>query len=172
MTTLELPTRDTKVFWYLAVDGNLAQGSSGNLDLTEPVEFVALTNAYAPAGIGGEAIFLNVRLSVFRDNDEDMILELTPIVDDVDQDVIELELVGIAAPARSIHEVGLATYYPSAADPQIANALRGTTFQLEIRTRGAGESLAEAIDGRLVFEGLELEYDIVEEGRQAANADS
>lgn len=171
MSPLELPTRETKVFWYLGVDNNLALGSSGNLDLGDAVEFVALTNAYAPAGIGGEAIFVNLRLALFRDNAEDMVLEVTPVVDGVERDVIELALPGVAAPARSIHELGLAEYYPSALDPQIATALRGAWFQVEIRSLGPPESIG-VVDGQLVFEGLELEYEIVEEGRQAANADS
>lgn len=169
MSPLELPTREEKVFWYLGVDGNLARGSSGNLDLGEAVEFVALTNAYAPAGIGGEAIFVNLRLSLFRDNATDMVLDVVPIIDGIEQDLIELDLPGVAAPARSIHELGLASYFPSALDPQISTALRGTWFQAEIRSPGPPESVG-VVDGRFVFEGLELEFEVVEEGRQAANA--
>jgi len=168
MPDLTLPDRELKTFWYLGVDGQLAQGSDGNEDLGDAIEFVALSNAYAPAGIGGEAVFKNVYLSIFRDNTEDVLLEITPIIDEVEQDPIDLTLVGIASAARSVYELGLAVYYPSTADPQIATAQRGTWFQLEIRSVGAPESIGR-VDGRIVMEGLELEYEVEREGRQASN---
>jgi len=166
---VELPDRESKTFWYLAVDANLAQGSQGNQDLGESIEAVALTNAYAPAGIGGEAVFLNLRIAVFRDNAEDMELEVTPIVDGEEQDVIVLDLPAVASGARSIHELGLAVYYPSSADPQIATGMRGTWFQAELRTVGPPESIGR-VDGRLVVEGMDLEFSIEREGRAADNA--
>lgn len=169
MSPLELPSRIQKTFWYLGVDENLALGESGTTDLGEPIEFVALSAEYAPAGFGGEAIFTDLRLTLFRDNDEDMVLEVTPIVDGERQDPIDLELPAVAEPARAIHELGLANYHPSPEDPQYSTALRGTYFQVELRTPGAGESV-DLYNGRLVIEEVELEWDPVREGRSASNA--
>lgn len=167
---LELPDREVKVFWYLGVDDNLAQGGQGNLDLDDAIEFVAVTNAYAPAGIGGEAIFVAVRIALFRDNDEDMELDIIPIVDGTEEEEITLTLPGVTDPARSIHELQLVRYYPSSADPQIVNSPRGTWFQLDVRSVGPPESIGRT-DGRVVIEGVELEYEIVREGVTADNAD-
>lgn len=170
MSPLQLPDRDTKVYWYLGVDDQLAQGGQGNLDLDDAVEFVATTNAYAPAGIGGEAIFVALRIALFRDNDDDMQLDIVPVIDGEEGEEITLSLPGVAAPARSIHELALVKHYPSAADPQISLSPRGQWFQADVRSVAPPESVGRA-DGRLVIEGLELEYEIVREGVEASNAD-
>lgn len=170
MNPLQLPVRDVKVFWYLGIDDALAQGGQGNLDLTDAIEFVATTNAYAPAGIGGEAIFVALRIALFRDNDEDMELDIIPVVDGVEGEEIVLSLPGVAAPARSIHELHLVKYYPSSADPQIVNSPRGQWIQVDVRSVAPPESVGR-VDGRVVIEGLELEYEVVREGLEASNAD-
>lgn len=162
---LELPNRTVTVYWYLGVDDNPALGSQeGSDDLGTDIELVARTNAYAPYGVGGEGIFTNLYLTLFRSNDADLELSVVPIVDGVEQDAIQLIRPAVAEPTREVLEIGLATYYPSAADPQIANAMRGTWFQTEIRSVGTLPA------GRLIIEAVELEHEVVTEGKQAANA--
>jgi hypothetical protein len=162
---LELPTRAVTVYWYLAVADNLAMGGQESADdLGVPIELVAKSNQYAPAGIGGEAIFTNVYLTLFRSNADDLVLELTPIVDDVEQEPIEITRPAVAAPTREVLEIGLAVYYPSPADPQIATAMRGTWFQASLRSVGVLPA------GRLIIEGWEFEHELVTEGKAAVNA--
>lgn len=161
---LQLPTRDTRVHWYLGTDAALAKGGQGTDDLGTGYTFRAKTRSYAPAGIGGECIFTNLYISLLRSNTEDMTIEIVPIVDGVAQDAVALVLEAVAAPLREVHEVGLAVFYPSAANPQIATAMRGCWFQTEVRSSGAIPA------GRTVVEGIELEHEVVTEGRQASNA--
>lgn len=162
---LELPNRDVTVYWYLGTDDRLAQGGQeGADDLGVDIELVARTNTYAPDSIGGEAVWDNLYVTLRRSNDADLTLRFTPVVDDVDLDDIDVVLAAVAAPTREILEVGLASYYPSAADPQIATALRGTTFALEVRSVGTIPG------GRLIIEGIELEWDLATEGKEAENA--
>lgn len=176
---LQLPTRETTVYWYLCVgliNESLEEvallalgGQEVPDDLGEPIELVALSNEYAPAGIGGEAIFTNVYLTLFRSNDAELTLLLTPWVNGVAEETIEIVRPATAAPVREVLEIGLARYYPSALNPQIANAMRGTWFQAELRTP-ADESVAIMPDGRVIVEGWELEHELVTEGKEAVNA--
>jgi hypothetical protein len=176
---LQLPARTVTVFWYLAtglVDESLEETALGALggqedgdDLGELIELVALSNEYAPAGIGGEAIFTNVYITLLRSNTEELTLLLTPYVDGAAEDEIEIVRPATLVPIREILEVGLARYYPSAADPQIATAMRGTWFQADLRTP-AIESVATMPGGRLIIEGWELESEVVTEGKAAVNA--
>lgn len=162
--TLVLPSPTRTVFWFLGADGELALGASGVDDLGATLDALAETNAYAPAGIGGEAMFTNVYMSLFRDCTEDVTLIFTLIVDGVEEDPINLTIPGVASPARSVYEIGLSKPYPSAADPQILTAPRGQWVQLRVETSGG------LPDGRFVIEGLELEREIVTEGQGAINA--
>lgn len=164
MTALQLPSRETTVYWYLGTDDCLARGGLGTTDVGQAIGFRARTRSYAPAGIGGEVICTNVYLSMQRANTADLSLTVTPIVDGVEKDAIALVLEATDEPVREVHELGLAQLYPSAADPQIAVALRGCWFQLEVRASDAGAA------GRLVIEGVELEFETVTEGKQASNA--
>jgi hypothetical protein len=162
---LELPVREVTVFWYLAVDDNLAMGGQENADdLGADIELVAKTNAYAPAGIGGESIFTNVYLTLFRSNATQLELSLVPIVNGVEQDAIQIIRPAVLVPTREVLEIGLVVFYPSALDPQIATAMRGCWFELELRSVGT------IPDGRLIIEGIELEHEQVTEGKQAVNA--
>ncbi len=162
--TLQLPSRTRTVFWFLGTDGELALGASGVDDLGAVVDARAETNAYAPAGIGGEAIYTNVYMALMRDCTTDVTLQFTPIVDGTELAAIELTIPGVASPIRSTYEIGLAIPYPSAADPQIHTAPRGQWIQLRVETDGG------LPDGRFVIEGLELEFEVVTEGQEALNA--
>lgn len=167
MTHLELPTRDVTVYWYLGTDNELALGGQeDDDDLGTAIELVAHTNEYTPAGVGGEAIWTNIYMAYRCSNETDLTLRLTPFVDGEGKDSIDVVLAAVTSPTRHLVEVGLAEYYPSAADPQIANALRGTTFSLEIRSVGAIPV------GRLVIDGIEVEWALATEGKEAENASS
>lgn len=162
---LQLPTRETSVYWYLGVAAGLARGSvEGSSDLGTDIELVARTNEYLVAGIGGEAIFRNVYLALFRSNSDTLQLSVTPVVDGVEYEAIIIDLEAVANPTRETLEVGLAVLYPSVANPQIATALRGEKFALEIRSVGT------IPPGRFKIEGMELEWDVVTEGKEAVNA--
>lgn len=162
---LELPSRDVTVYWYLGTDDELALGAQeGESDLGTDIELVARTNEYTPDSIGGEAIWHMLYIALRRSNDDDLTLRFTPIVEDEPGDDIDITLEAVANPTRELLEVGLAKYYPSAADPQISNALRGSTFALEIRTVGTIPA------GRLVIEGVELEWELAGSDKESENA--
>jgi hypothetical protein len=165
MSHLELPTRDVTVYWYLGTDDELALGGQeDDDDLGTDIELVAHTNEYTPAGVGGEAMWTNLYVSFRRSNATDLTLRFTPYLDGEADDSIDVVLEGVATPTRHLVEIGLADYYPSAADPQIATALRSTTFSLEIRSVGTVPA------GRLIIDGIELEWEPVTEGKEAENA--
>ena len=165
MPHLELPNRDITVHWYLGVDDQLAEGGQeGSDDLGTDIELVAKTNEYQPDGMGGEAIWTNLYVALRRSNDADLTLRFQPFVDGEGEDSIDVTLSSVASPTRQLLEIGLASYYPSAADPQIANSLRGYTFSLEVRTVGTIPA------GRLIIDGIELEWELAGEDREADNA--
>lgn len=162
---LVLPSRTGSSFTFMGAEGELAQFGGSTSDLGAFLTALARTNSYAPGGIGGEAIFTNVYLTLQRDNTETLTLHLTPIVDGVELDSIELELAGVAGPVRAVHEIGLAIPYPSVADPQLFYAMRGEWIQLQL------ETVAALPDGRIVVDGVELEVEVVTEGKDASNED-
>jgi hypothetical protein len=124
-----------------------------------------LTNPVAPGGASGECIFRNAYFTLTHSMDAEV--RVTPIVDFVPlngvggqpDERIVITLADLTATGRETdrYEMGLSLPFPLTGTERFRNALRGAWFQL----------LFEAINGLaagdLIFEQVELEYEIVRE---------
>ncbi len=123
----------------------------------------ALSNAVAPAGASGEAIFRNIYLTLTHDMAVDV--RLTPIVDFVPLDGSggqpderqTLTLAGLGARTTTRFEFGLSRPSDLTPSPAFRNALRGAWFQLLV------EAINGLAAGDLIIEQVELEIEIVRE---------
>ena len=145
-------------------EASVLQADVGFEDNLVPYVPSALSNAVAPAGASGECIFKNVYITLTHDMAVD--IRLTPIVDFVPLDGTSgqpderlIFTLPDLTPDRLTErfEMGLSKPFPLTGPTRFRNALRGAWFQL----------LAEAINGLavgdLIFDQVELEYEIVRE---------
>ena len=124
---------------------------------------LATSNAVAPAGASGECEFRNVYITITHSMEVD--IRLTPIVDFVPFDgtggqpderlVFSLPPLGARLTER--FEMGLSLPFPLAGPTRFRNAPRGAWFQLQ------AEALAPLAAGDLIFEQVELQFEVVRE---------
>lgn len=127
----------------------------------------ALSNAVAPAGASGEAIFRNVYLTLTHDMAVDV--RITPIVDYVPLDGTSgqpdirqtVSLGALGARTTTRFEFGLSRPSDLTATPAFFHALRGAWFQLLV------EAINGLAAGDLIIEQVELEIEIVRESLAA-----
>jgi hypothetical protein len=146
------------------VEASVLEVGVGFEDNTVPYVPSALSNAVAPAGASGEAVFKNVYITITHDMAVD--IRLTPIVDFVPLDGTNgqpderlIFSLPDLTPDRLTErfEMGLSLPFPLTGPARFRTGLRGAWFQL----------LAEAINGLaagdLIFDQVELEYEVVRE---------
>lgn len=160
---LTLRAKQDSALWFFGAGAALLEGDVGSTDNGADVEARAETNALAPAGVGGECVFTNVYLTVIHELGAPLEVRLVPILDGEEQAPLELTLEA-GEPRRKQHEFGLSVPYPSAENPKHLYAMRGTWFAVRVETVGALPA------GRVTFEGLEVEHEVVTEGTEASNA--
>lgn len=142
-------------------------------DAGTPVAGRFETNRIAPAGIGGEAIFTALVLSVVHT--AAVTVRMTPIVDDVVYDgvsapdaVIEVTLPQPLSGARTWYrkEFGLSQPWVVGGTDRGRFALRGTWLQLRIELEDLGVTINDAL-GEAIYEGCDLEWAAVAETADA-----
>lgn len=123
----------------------------------------ARSNRYFPAGIGGEAIFPALYFTTIHN--AAVSLFVTPIVDGVTLETQRLDLPNLGSNVASAHELGLSV-------PVIVSAVevgrvypRGTWLEVLVETRFDNDLY---LASRVSVEGMECEYEIVRESRQAS----
>lgn len=124
-----------------------------------------LTNAVAPAGASGECIFRNLYITITHSMETD--LRITPVVDFVPLDGtggqpderLVIPLADLTATGRETdrYEMGLSLPFPLVGTERFRNALRGAWFQVLL------EAINGLADGDLIFEQVELEFEVVRE---------
>ncbi len=124
---------------------------------------LAISNAVAPAGTSGDCEFRNVYITITHSMEVD--IRLTPILDFVPLDgtggqpderlVFSLPALGARLTER--FEMGLSKPFPLTGPTRFRNALRGAWFQLQ------AEVLAPLAAGDLIFEQVELQFEVVRE---------
>lgn len=145
-------------------EAGVLETNTGFQDNTVDYVPSALSNAVAPAGASGECVFKNVYITITHDMAVD--IRLTPIVDFValdgtggQPDERLIFTLPDLTPTRLTErfEMGLSLPFPLTGPERFRNALRGAWFQL----------LAEGINGLaagdLIFDQVELEYEVVRE---------
>lgn len=152
--------------WFMGGDGAVLRrgGVQGSQDGAEPIVLRARSNPLALAGIGGEAVFHNLYIALTRANEAEWTFTVTPVVDQVAQEPIDVVLLAAAAPVSEILELSLMQPFRDSLDVVRSTfAPRGQWFQLLL-------SAANAPDALVSFDGIEIEYDVEIEGRRATNA--
>lgn len=160
----ELLARQQPIRWFLGTGdatGRLLEGGVGNDDAGTPFDARAQTRPLAPAGPGGECMFVNLYLVVERANAQNFTLELVPIVDDEELDTYELVLEGVAQPVEEVHEIPLSVPYLVDGLEVARNAPRGAWFSVRVQN---GSAVPPEIH---IWEGFELEYEVVSESEVA-----
>lgn len=144
---------------------NVLQTNTGFVDNAVAYVPQLRTNPVAPAGTSGECIFVTAYVTLTHSMATD--IRITPIVDFVPLDGtggqpderLIFSLPDLTATGRLTErfEMGLSLPFPLTGTERFRNALRGAWFQL----------LFEAINGLaagdLIFEQVELEYEVVRE---------
>ena len=145
-------------------EANVLQVSDGFQDNTADYVPLALSNPVAPAGASGECIFKNVYITMTHDMAST--IRLTSIVDFVPLDGTggqPDERLTITLPDLTPNrlterfEMGLRLPFPLTGTERFRNALRGAWFQL------AAEAIGGLAAGDLIFDQIELDYEIVRE---------
>lgn len=124
---------------------------------------LAKSNAVAPAGASGECEFRNVYITITHTMEVDILL--TPIVDFVPLDGtggqpderLTFSLPALGTRLTERFEMGLSKPFPLTGPARFRNALRGAWFQLQ------AEAVAPLAAGDLIFEQVELQYEVVRE---------
>ena len=141
----------------------LYQTNTGNQDGGEDYNGYALSDRFAPAGVGGEVAFYTLYIPITFE------LDNTPIsvsvqIDDEERVTYDFTLTNPEAPDRfkTILEVSLLEQLPNT----VANntlrgqwAPRGTWIQVELETTFVGGV------GFVQIDGVELEHEVVQEGK-------
>lgn len=128
---------------------------------------LATSNAIAPAGASGENEFRNVYITITHSMGVD--IRLTPIIDFVPLDGtngqpderLVFTLPPLAARLTERFEMGLSIPFPLTGPARFRNAPRGAWFQLK------AEALAPLAAGDLIFEQVELQFEVVRESLAA-----
>lgn len=149
--------------FFGAVD--LLEAETGLEDDGEPIQFRVQANPIAPSGIGGEAVFHDVYLTITRSNPTEVVLLVTPVVDGLDLPEVELPLPGVEDPVTEAHEIGLALpILDSLGMQRGTRAVRGVWMSVRIEL----DAPAEWTAGRLIIEGVEVSATTATESEEPA----
>jgi hypothetical protein len=144
-------------------EASVLEANVGFQDNTVDYIPLAKSNAVAPAGASGDCEFRNVYITITHSMEVE--IRLTPIVDFVPLDgtagqpderlVFSLPALGQRFTER--FEMGLSKPFPLSGPARFRNALRGSWFQLQ------AEALIPLAAGDLIFEQVELEFEVLRE---------
>lgn len=133
----------------------------GRVDGSVPVSGVARPRSLAPAGIGGECMFTNLYVSITHAAGG--VVRVTAVVDHEEAEEstdIVLEATGSRS-QTTVREIALSYPYRVGGVERSRHAPRGTWISAKVETVGP------VTDGELEIDGIEVEYEVVREGRKA-----
>jgi len=158
--TMSDPARSPSITFFVAGEGSsILRGGVGIQDDGADYGILLQTNEVAPAGVGGECLFEAIHIAVTRNNDAEWTVTITPIIDGVDQEPVEItydassdvvtehEYVSLAQPYK-VDGVEVSKYYP-----------RGAWFALRIEAD-------DIPSGDFTFEEPELGYEVLTESQK------
>lgn len=118
----------------------------------------------APAGADGEAVYHELRLALTHTMA--CTVRLTPIVEGIEKDAIDIVLEAQAARTERIFELALSEGFidPMSGVEEMRTALRGAWFTVRVETVGGVAA------GDLIFNGIVVTTEVVSESRSAENA--
>lgn len=128
-------------------------------------DLVGRTDPFLPAGLGGEAAFYTIYLTTTHFA-ASATLRITPRIDGVP--LASTLLVLNTAPGsdgeQRVTEIGISQPYIKGGLEMLRNAPRGCWMDVTIETqRGVGLGTPD----RLIVDGIEVEFEVVQEGKQA-----
>lgn len=138
----------------------------GYIDDDVNYELLGRSEPWAPAGVGGEAIFTMLYVTT-RHYDLNVSLFITTFIDGVAlAEVKRIDLVGVALSKgeQRVTEVGLSVAHSPAGVELLRYSPRGTWISVQVETRiGTGAGTAS----RQIVDGIECEYEVVRETKEA-----
>lgn len=118
----------------------------------------------APEGVGGESVFTNLYITLTRRNTSTVTMTVTPIVDEVAQEVRTLSLAGVGVgQLRETIEVSLFEKFSLDSTERGTYVQRGVWFQVKLEITDTDAPDLVTIDG------VELEVEKVRESEEHAN---
>lgn len=160
--SLSAPLSLSPTSWFLAGQGGVWRGAQGIDDAGADMPVHAKTVEVAPAGIGGECLFQNIYLGLTRFNALDWDIDVTGILDGVALETETITLEGVAAPVTEVLEISLAQPYKIDGVEQSRYHPRGAWLAILVEA-------AEGPDKEVIFEGPELEYEVLTESLEAVD---
>lgn len=160
--SLSVPLSPSQTSWFMAGAGGVWRGSQGVDDAGEDLPVHAQTVEVAPAGIGGECLFQNIYLGITRFNALDWDIDVTAILDGVALEPETITLTGVIAPVTEVLEISLAQPYKIGGVEQSRYHPRGAWLAILIEA-------TTAPDKEVIFEGPELEHEILTESLEAVD---
>lgn len=143
----------------------LLKHGDGYLDDDQTYDLLGRTDPYMPAGLGGEAAFYTVYVStthfVYT-----VVLRVTIRIDGVGIKTTDIVLntVPDSAGEQRQTEIDLSQAYMVLGEERLRYAPRGQSLDVTIETvRSAGIG----VGGRCVIDGIECEFEVVQEGKQS-----
>lgn len=128
-----LPGRERHYFFGLTGYDSMMEYGGVAQDDGEDVPLFARSRAAAPAGAGGEMIFTQLAIPIYRHNPESVTLRVLPVVDDIEQPELTLELEPTPVPLREVRHLDI--YRPILdGDAEVGRmAIRGAWWQMALR---------------------------------------
>ena len=135
----------------------------GYTDDGEVYDLVGRTDPFMPAGLGGEAAFYTIYVTTTHFAAATQ-LRVTPRIDGIP--LASTAIVLNTAPTddgeQRTHEVGLSKPFVDGGLEKLRNAPRGSWIDVTIETTRSAAGVA----ARTVVDGIEVEFETVQEGKQ------
>lgn len=150
------------LFFGGKAEASILQAGVGYTDAGAAITLRAESDGIAPAGAGGDCIFHTLYLPIT--NSMPVTVRVVPILDGVriEEEVVEFSL--SAGELRSaVYEITLSRGYERGGVEQLRSAMQGTWLAVSIEV----DSL---LDGRLLIEHCEVEYDVISEQKSPVMA--
>lgn len=159
--SLTVPLSQPVRRWFMGTAaGSVLRGAVGTDDNGTAVAVRLETNEVAPAGAGGECLWINAYVAFSRLNASDWTFTLTPIIDGVELDPVSVTLAGVMAPVTEVLEVSLSQPYVVGGVERSRYHPRGAWCKVRF-------SSTDAPDQDVIFEGVEIEHEVVTESVEA-----
>lgn len=150
-----------KLFYGLQDSARVVRAGVGRTDAGAPVRVLCQTDAIAPGGAGRDCIFHAAYITFTYTMPATV--RVTPILDDVELtgEALEFNLPASGTEQSTVFEVGLSAGYVRGGRERFRTGQRGTWFALKVE-------VPETLDGRLIAEVFEVEYDVLAESKEPA----
>lgn len=136
----------------------------GYSDDGEVYDLLGRSDPFLPAGLGGEAAFYTVYVTTTH-FEVATVLRVTPRIDGVPLAATAIVLNTAPGPdgEQRVHEISLSKPYVDGGLEKLRYAPRGSWIDVTVETQ---RSVGLGVAGRVIVDGIEVEFEAVQEGKQ------